>query len=649
VRGRARLGVASGAGAGDVTVDGSRRTRWREWCAPGDSNHPTNGLRIRCSTVELGAQRQHKTRSIEPPASADVVVDAPVDSVTLYSPWAPASVGGRAAPTVETSSAVGSSPAEIPVNSVCLRWRRSFPKEGPGIPGEPEEACVIVTDESDPGDGEQRARTLDALVSERRKKRDVLADQGIDPYPARFDRTALAADLHERHGELPADVRSGETVRMAGRLTAIRAHGRLSFATLQDVSGSVQLLMQESVLSDPAKAVLASCDLGDWVGAEGEAITSRRGELSVDVQELWLLSKALRPPPDKWHGLAATDTRYRQREVDLLANPDSRRVFDIRFRTIAALRAQLVSEHFIEVDTPILQPQAGGALARPFLTHSNALDIDLSLRIAPELYLKRLVVGGYERVFELARNFRNEGIDTRHSPEFTLLEAYRAFGDATDGMDLTERLIVEAARSATGRLTFAIGDRAIDLSSPWPRRQLLDWLEELVGRRLHPTDPVEEVRAVCERHGVDYLPEWGSGKLIFELYDTILLPTVVNPVFICGFPVEVSPLARRTEGDPTLADRFELAIDAKEFANGYSELNIPEEQQERFRSQAEAVAQGDLEAQPADLAFVRALEYGLPPTSGIGIGVDRLVMLLAEVEAIRDVILFPMMRPEAGG
>jgi lysyl-tRNA synthetase, class II len=504
-----------------------------------------------------------------------------------------------------------------------------------------------VTEESDPNGGEPTAATLDVLGAERRKKRENLAGQGIDPYPSRFDRTATAGELHARYGDLAADVRTGETVKMAGRLVSIRGHGRLSFATLEDVTGSVQLLMQESVLSDQAKLVLANFDLGDWIGAEGEAITSRRGELSLDVTELTLLSKALRPLPDKWHGLSDTDTRYRQREVDLLANPDSRKVFDIRFKAIAALRRQLASEDFIEVDTPILQPQAGGALARPFMTHANALDIDLSLRIAPELYLKRLVVGGYERVFEIARNFRNEGVDTRHSPEFTALEAYRAFGDVTDGMDLTERLVVEAAQAATDRLTFTIDDRAIDITPPWPRRQLLDWLQEIVGRRLHPTDPVEDVRAVCQEHNVDFLPEWGSGKLIFELYDTILLPTVVNPVFVVGFPVEVSPLARHTHDDPTLADRFELAIDAKEFANGYSELNIPEEQQERFRGEAEAVAHGDLEAHPADLAFVRALEYGLPPTSGIGIGVDRLVMLLAEVEAIRDVILFPMMRPEA--
>ena len=500
---------------------------------------------------------------------------------------------------------------------------------------------------TDPSGDEAESRTSEALSAERRKKRDVLAEQGMDPYPTRFDRTATAAELHEFHDGLAADVRTGQQVRMAGRLTSIRGHGKLSFATLTDVTGSVQLLMQASVLSDSARTVLDNLDLGDWVGAEGEAITSRRGELSVDVRELWLLAKSLRPLPDKWHGLSETDTRYRQREIDLLANAGTRAVFDIRFKAVASLRHQLVSEDFVEVDTPILQPQAGGALARPFMTHANALDIDLSLRIAPELYLKRLVVGGYERVFEIARNFRNEGVDTRHSPEFTALEAYRAFGDVTDGMDLTQRLIVGAAEKAAGRLTFTVGDRDIDLSPPWPRRQLLDWLEEIVGRRLHPSDPVEDVRSVCEHFGVDFLAAWGSGKLIFELYDTVLLPTVVDPVFVCGFPVEVSPLARRTKDDPTMADRFELAIAAKEFANGYSELNIPEEQQERFRGEADAAARGDLEAHPADVAFLRALEYGLPPTSGIGIGVDRLVMLLSEVEAIRDVILFPMMRPEA--
>lgn len=504
-----------------------------------------------------------------------------------------------------------------------------------------------MTNETDPPSDGAPAPTIDALVAERRRKREALADQGIDPYPPRFDRTALAGGLHRRHEGLEPDTRTGEDVRLAGRVTAVRRHGKLSFATLSDTTGSIQLLLQASALSDQATAVLDSLDLGDWIGAEGEVITSRRGELSVDATELWLLSKALRPLPDKWHGLTETDTRYRQREVDLLANPDSRRVFAIRFAAIAAMRRHMEAEHFVEVETPILQPQAGGALARPFMTHANALDIDLSLRIAPELYLKRLVVGGFERVYEIARNFRNEGISTRHSPEFTALEAYQAFGDLTDGMALTEALVLAAAEAATGRTTFAVGDAEIDLAGPWPRRQLLDLLEERLGRRVHPTDPVDELRAVCEEHGVTPLPAWGPGKLVFELYDQVLLPDMVHPQFVIGFPVEVSPLARHTAGDPTMADRFELCIAAKEFANGYSELNVPEEQAARFEFSAAAKAGGDAEAHPADQAFLRALEHGLPPTAGIGIGIDRLIMLLAEVEAIRDVILFPMLRPEA--
>ena len=506
-----------------------------------------------------------------------------------------------------------------------------------------------MTNETDQPVEDIAAPTIDSLIAERRKKRTALADAGIDPYPSRFDRTALAGELHQRHEGLEADIRTGEQVRLAGRVTAVRRHGKLSFATLADTSGSMQLLLQVAAMSDQAAAVLDSLDLGDWVGAEGEVITSRRGELSVDTTELWLLSKALRPLPDKWHGLTETDTRYRQREVDLLANPDSRKVFEIRFAAIAAMRRHMEAEHFVEVETPILQPQAGGAIARPFFTHANALDIDLSLRIAPELYLKRLVVGGFERVFEIARNFRNEGVSTRHSPEFTALEAYRAFGDVDDGMDLTEALVMAAAESSTGRTTFAAGESEIDLAGPWPRLQLLDMLEEKLGRRVHPTDPREDLVAVCEAHGVTPLPTWGPGKLVFELYDQVLLPGLVDPVFVIGFPVEVSPLARHTADDPTMADRFELCIVGREFANGYSELNIPEEQAERFEVSSAAKAGGDAEAHPADQAFVRSLEYGLPPTAGIGIGIDRLIMLLAEVEAIRDVILFPMLRPEAAG
>ena len=345
--------------------------------------------------------------------------------------------------------------------------------------------------------------------------------------------------------------------------------------------------------------------------------------------------------------VSEAETRYRQREVDLLANKDSRRVFDIRFKTLSILRDRLEAQDFVEVETPILQPQAGGAIARPFFTHANALDAEFSLRIAPELYLKRLVVGGYERVFEIARNFRNEGIDTRHSPEFTSLEAYRAFGDFRDGMDLTEHLITEAAQGAAGRLDFDFGGQRIDLTPPWPRRDLLDMLEEQLGQRVHPSMPVEHLRQVCADNGVAYLPAWGSGKLVFELYDQLLMGQTMGPVFIYHYPTEVSPLARRSIEDPTLTDRFELVIGGRELANGYSELNDPDEQARRFEAEAAAAGTGDAEAHPADLAFVRALEYGLPPTSGIGIGIDRLIMLLAEVPAIRDVILFPIMRPEA--
>lgn len=501
-------------------------------------------------------------------------------------------------------------------------------------------------DVADPSEAEQSQGALDALIGERRRKRDDLAAAGVEAYPSRYDRTATAAQLHLTFGDLAADVRTGQVASLAGRVTALRGHGKLVFVTLAEQSGTIQLLIQESRRSDRASKVLEALDLGDWIGATGEVITSRRGELSVDVDDLVMLSKALRPLPDKWHGLVETDTRYRQREVDLLANAESRRVFDIRFKAIAALRHFMQDEGFIEVETPILQPMAGGAIARPFFTHGNALDIELSLRIAPELYLKRLVVGGYEKVFEIGRNFRNEGVDTRHSPEFSALEAYQALGDYRDGMDLAERMIGAAAEASIGTMTVTAGDQTIDLRPPWPRRNLLDWLEEVVGQRLHPSDPVEKVRAVCDAYSCDYLDEWTSGKLIFELYDTVLLPLVTNPVFVYDLPIDVSPLARSSDEDPTMADRFELCIDGKEFVNGYSELNNPEVQGERFAREVSLAAQGDGEAMPVDAAFVRALEYGLPPTSGIGLGIDRLVMLLAGVEAIRDVILFPMLRPE---
>jgi lysyl-tRNA synthetase, class II len=505
----------------------------------------------------------------------------------------------------------------------------------------------VTSPEQVPDDASEASSGLVSQIADRRNKRQAILDAGLEAYPMRFEGTESLAEVRRAYGDLDPDQRTGKTVRVAGRVVSVRGHGKLVFVSLRDATDTIQIMCQANRLSSPASLTLQQIDLGDWIGAEGEVITSRRGELSIDAVEITLLSKALRPPPDKWHGLTESEMRYRQREVDLLANEDSRRVFKIRSALVSSLRQSLTDRGFIEVETPVLQPQAGGALARPFFTHANALDIDLSLRIAPELYLKRLVVGGFERVFEIGRNFRNEGIDTRHSPEFTSVEAYQAFGDYHDGMDLTEALIVEAAKNAAGRLTFAMGDQNVDLTPPWPRRMLLDLLKEHLGVELHPTMPREEIEKICEEHEVPVSPSWGSGKLIFELYDKLLMPGTVGPIFVCGYPVEVSPLARHSPDDPTLVDRFELVIGGRELANGYSELNDPDEQEERFRAEAAAAASGDLESHPADRAFVRALEYGLPPTAGIGIGIDRLVMLVAEVSSIRDVILFPMLRPEA--
>jgi lysyl-tRNA synthetase len=510
-----------------------------------------------------------------------------------------------------------------------------------GTTAEPQEAMADPTDTGGAGHG------LEAQRAERLAKIDALTAAGIDVHPYRFERTATAGELHARHPDLAPDSHTGETVRVAGRLASVRAQGFLSFATLHDESGDVQLFFEHDRLVPEAATVLENLDVGDWVGAEGEVVTTRRGELSVDVTQLWILTKSLRPL-GAHQSVSDPDVRARHRELDLVTNPATKKVFDTRIAVVAALRAQLQAEGFVEVETPILQSQAGGAIARPFLTHSNALDIDLSLRIAPELYLKRCVVGGYEKVFELGRDFRNEGIDTRHSPEFTAMEAYMALADCRDGMDLTERLISGAAMAAAGRYDFQQGDTPIDLTPGWPRRALLDLIEEAVGQRLHPSMDPTEVRPVLDAHGIEWEEDWGSGKLIFEIYDKLVEATLVGPVFVWGYPVEVSPLARRSAEDPTLADRFELLIGGRELANGYSELNDAVEQRQRFEHEAELVARGDVEAHPADMEFLDALELGLPPTGGIGIGVDRLIMLVAGVPAIRDVILFPILRPEKG-
>jgi lysyl-tRNA synthetase, class II len=500
----------------------------------------------------------------------------------------------------------------------------------------------MSTSDLEGGAAEERALRL--------KKLDELRAQGIEPYPVRFDRDATARELHAKYDDaLDAGEETTDVVRIAGRLLLIRRQGKLTFATMRDGTGSVQLFVSKKELTDDAAFErFDELDLGDWVGVEGTVMKTKKGELSVKVSSFVLLSKALRPLPDKWHGLADVDTRYRQRYVDLIANDEARRVFDIRFAVVTALREYLMARGYVEVETPVLHTIPGGAAARPFETHHNALDMDLYLRIALELHLKRLVVGGIEKVFEIGRVFRNEGLSTRHNPEFTMLELYEAYADYTDMMTLTEELIADAARRAIGTTEVDWEGHHIDLTPPFRRRPLLELVREHAGVDVHPSMPIEELRAVCDRLGVEYEPSYGPGKLILEIYEKTTEANIVAPTFVCDYPREVSPLARTHRDDPTLTERFELIIGGREIANAFSELNDPVEQMRRFEAQARLKQLGDVEAHGVDADYVRALEFGLPPTGGMGMGVDRLTMLIAGVTSIREVVLFPHLRPEQG-
>jgi lysyl-tRNA synthetase len=472
--------------------------------------------------------------------------------------------------------------------------------------------------------------------------------QGVDPYPVGFRREQTVGEVRERFPGLPADADTGEQVRVAGRLMLIRRHGGLVFGALHDQSGGIQVLADRSVLGDDAFAAVEDLDRGDWVGVTGTVVTTHTDELTVRATEVRLLSKVLRPLPDKHRGLTDVDTRLRERYLDLLVNPETRRTFDIRNAVIAEVRRTLVDRGFVEVETPVLGDHADGAAARPFTTHHNALDIDMYLRIALELPLKRLVVGGFERVFEIGRVFRNEGLDTRHNPEFTLLEAYQALGDYHDMMDLVETIAANAARAATGTTVIRIDGQPVELAPPWRRVTMADLIEEHTGERMHPSMAIEDARAICDRLGIEHEPGWGAGRLMSEVYDEEVEHLLVEPTFVMDHPREVSPLARTHRDDPTLVERFEAVVAGRELANAYSELNDPVDQRERFEVEAAAKAAGDEEAEDVDEDYIRALEYGLPPTGGLGIGLDRLVMLIAGVPAIREVILFPAMRPEGG-
>ncbi|MDP9022771.1 MAG: lysine--tRNA ligase [Actinomycetota bacterium] len=493
---------------------------------------------------------------------------------------------------------------------------------------------------------DERSR-LDELIAARRAKAASLAERGHDPHPPRFAPTHTLAAVRQRWGHLAVGEESGAQVTVAGRLVAKREMGRVAFGVLREDGTDLQLFCHRDVLDEDAMTLFEELDAGDWLGAAGEVVVTRKGELSVRPTDLVLLSKSLRPLPEKWHGLRDVEQRYRQREVDLIVNDDSRRAFVVRSAVVAALRAELEARGFVEVETPMLHPIPGGAAARPFVTRHNALGVDLFLRIAPELYLKRLVAGGLTRVFELNRNFRNEGMSPRHNPEFTMLECYQAYADYTDMMALTEALVQRAAEEAVGTLELAYQGRSLSLSTPWPRRTVLELAAEASGEDLDHRMPVEDARRACDRHGVAWQPTWGTGKLIFELYEALAEGHLWAPTFVIDHPVETSPLARRHRSEPDVVERFELIVVGRELANAFSELVDADDQRQRFEAQAQARAAGDEEAMVVDEPYLAALELGLPPTGGLGVGVDRLVMLLADVPSIRDVILFPTLRPRA--
>jgi len=491
------------------------------------------------------------------------------------------------------------------------------------------------------------------LIAERREKLGALRKAGV-AFPNDFRVDSFAGDLQADYAEAEkwtAEVIEAQPrrVAVAGRIVLRRIQGKVSFVQLQDGTGRIQLFIHQGTLGEPYEA-FKGWDVGDIVGAEGVLMRTKTGELSVKVDALRLLTKSLRPLPDKFHGLSDVEQRYRQRYVDLIVTEESRRAFALRSKIIGFIRTWLEASprRFMEVETPMMHIIPGGAAARPFITHHNALDIDLYLRVAPELYLKRLVVGGFDRVYEINRNFRNEGVSTRHNPEFTMLELYQAYATYHDIMDITEGMIREAARNVLGTTELEWDGAAIDVGPAFRRWRMEDAVLEL-NPEIKPSElrDREAMAAHAQRLGVNVKPGYGWGKLLLEIFEKTVEHTLVQPTFITDHPVEVSPLARESDADPGITDRFELFVNGKELANGFSELNDPEDQAARFQAQVDAKDAGDDEAMHFDADYIRALEVGLPPTGGLGVGIDRLVMLLANASSIRDVLLFPYMRPEA--
>ena len=504
-----------------------------------------------------------------------------------------------------------------------------------------------VNGEPDPQHDEHNAAGgLEFERSRRLGEIDDLRARGINPYPYRFDRSDEIDTLRTRYVHLEAGMETDHHVTIAGRVMLKRDQGKLVFITLRDRSGEIQLFVSKAVVGDDSFELIRGLDLGDWIGAAGAVMTTRKGELSVKTESVQLLAKSVRPMPDKWHGITDPDTRFRQRYADLIINEDARRVFAVRHAIITSFRRTLHDLGFIEVETPVLHMEAGGAHARPFITHHNTLDMQLYLRIALELHLKRLIVGGMERVYEIGRVFRNEGISTRHNPEFTMMELYQAFADYTEVMAITEKLITTAAVDATGSSIVMIDDKEVDLAQPWRRVRMIDLVEEATGVAVHPSQSRDQLATLAEKHGVKVEPHYGPGKLIEELFEKTAEASLREPTFVTHHPVEISPLARVDRNDPLLTERFELFVGGRELANGYSELNDPVEQRIRFEEEQRMKEAGHAEAGTVDEDYLRALEYGMPPTGGLGIGMDRLTMLIANTYSIKDVILFPTLRLE---
>lgn len=485
------------------------------------------------------------------------------------------------------------------------------------------------------------------IVTTRREKLERWRAGG-DAYPNSFRREASASQLHERYADMDkaALEAAAEQTRVCGRIMLRRVMGKASFITLQDVSGQIQCYVRGEDVGAPAYEQFNDIwDIGDIVGVSGTMMRTNKGELTVHAQGIELLNKTVQPLPEKYHGLSDTETKYRQRYLDLIMSDDTRRVFEMRSAVIAAIRGFFLDREFMEVETPMMHVIPGGATARPFQTHHNALDLDLYLRIAPELFLKRLVVGGFERVFEINRNFRNEGLSTRHNPEFTMLEFYWAYHDFQDLIDLTSDLLQQVVVAACGRSSIEYQGQTLDFSQPGRQISMADAVVECTDLTEPDTRDAGKLRDYLQRHNLAADAAWGQGKLLTEVFDANVEERLIQPTFITHYPTEVSPLSRRNDENPEVTDRFELFIAGKEIANGFSELNDPDDQAERFEAQVKDRAAGDNEAMHFDQDYITALEYGLPPAAGEGLGIDRLVMLLADVPSIRDVLLFPLMRP----